>query len=243
MTERRNVLIVGKTGGGKSTIANRILVSADDENQPFKVSDEVLSSTECDTVMKSASLPSDNGRTVYHVNVIDTVGLFDTRGIKNVTTLNKMRKFFRENVHEGVHLIIFVFKVGRWTEQEQEVMDVIVKHFKNDIKEVSALVLTGCEQFTEAKRSKTINEFKSRPELKRIPELMQRGIYTVGFPNFSELSEDFIRSYESVVKKDQEKLRSLVFMEATPKLATHFQTADSQESTFWNKVWERCTIL
>ena len=240
LTSKRNVLVVGKTGGGKSTIANRILTSIEETEQPFIVSSDVLSSTECETIMKSGILYT--GKGTFNVNVIDTIGLFDTRGtLSNKLALSKMRQFFRSQVSEGIHLIIFTFKVGRWTQQEEEVMLEIVKNFKEDVSDVSALVFTACEQYNQAKRDSIVNDFQSKPKFKHVAEMMKRGIHTVGFPDFSEMDEHISQIYEPGVKADQEKLRQLVYEDLPPRLATQFQAVE--ETSFWSKVKDSCVIL
>ena len=54
---------------------------------------------------------------------------------------------------------MFVFKRGRFTTQERATFDYFIKHFK-DIKDISALVMTGYQSLNDDARKREIEEFK-----------------------------------------------------------------------------------
>lgn len=74
--ETRNILVVGKGGSGKSTVANRLLCS-----DKFKVGDYHSHHDTCEPVMCSCEF--DHEDIHYRFNVIDTCGLFDSGKLSN----------------------------------------------------------------------------------------------------------------------------------------------------------------
>lgn len=228
----RNVVVLGKTGGGKSTVANRI-VETDDGSEKFDVSHAVLTSVTVGASAHSTLLETSDGN--FNVQVVDTQGLFDTRNVCNSDIMRNIKRFAREKVSEGFNLILFVFKQGRWTDEEQNTFDYIIKHFEKEISAISALIITGCDHFTETKKKGIIDEFKQKQP--RIAAFMQKGIYAVSFPDIDKLKSPFREASERDQKIDQEALRNLVYSCHEMKL-----TKAILQETFWEKV-KNCTIL
>ena len=82
LIEHRGVIVVGKNGAGKSTIANTL---ANREEEIFTVSSSPQSCTkECSTPNHEFQTKEESK--TYLVNVMDTVGLFDTDGVTNKQT-------------------------------------------------------------------------------------------------------------------------------------------------------------
>ena len=99
--EKRSVVLLGKTGAGKSTVANKI-----SGRSKFKVKNVAASVTA--KVEDIDSTFEDSGIR-YDLQVIDTIGVFDLRR-KNDDTMNEIKKFFQDNAREGVNLVLFVLK-------------------------------------------------------------------------------------------------------------------------------------
>ena len=75
--KNRNVDVLGKTGAGKSTIANKILQGqGDDQSNKFEVSYSVISSESRGNMAPTALLDTTNRK--FIMQVVDTWGLFDT---------------------------------------------------------------------------------------------------------------------------------------------------------------------
>ena len=72
---KRNVLVVGKTGCGKSTIANKVLCF-DDDQRVFNVQPSYEAVTKR---IENQSSRIRMGSTTYEINMIDTIGFSDTR--------------------------------------------------------------------------------------------------------------------------------------------------------------------
>ena len=223
---KRNVLIVGKTGAGKSTIAN-IIIGKDE----FKVQHSVSSVTR-KTKHAKVSIATEDCQ--YNIKIIDTVGLFDT-GIKtNQATIDEIKQYFRDYIPEGISLILFVFKEGRFTPEERATFDFIIKNFDRDISDISALIVTNCDHKSERARKEYIDDIKSNDVTKSIADFVTKGIYAVGFPKLEDIDEEWRPMYEKKIDKDKKQLQDLVHGSSEMRLAREL---------FDDSFWTRCVIL
>ena len=213
MAQRRNVLILGRIGAGKSTLANKLIDPARIlEGNSFMPSDCARSITNrktsaCTTLLK------DQSNQHYILQVINAVGLFDCRsvGISNYMIMKRLSAFIKEKVPNGFNLVLFILRSGRFTEVDEWMFDLLTtgRLFSDELSSISALIITGCESFTEEKRKSIIaNYVRSKPALAKF---MKKGIYTVGFPDLDQLLPMPRRAVEEGVKSDQEHLRQLVY--------------------------------
>ena len=235
----RIVVVIGKTGAGKSTVANKILESSNVENR-FIVSDTVLESV-TRSVSSEKALLKTKGDVYYSVEVVDTIGLFDTSTLSKKRNNNDIMKeietFFKERI-SGANLILFVFKQGRWTDEEKQTFDLFTKYFVDTaVSNISALIVTGCDGYTEEQKEKVCKEFKeNQPD---ISNFMKKGVLAVSFQDVSKLIEEIRPIHKEKQKADQEKLRQLVYECKDMKL-----TKDIVQDNFWEKVkTSLCTIL
>ena len=234
-TEQRNVVVLGKTGGGKSTVANKIIeTEAGDHPPPFEISDRNIVSVTTDTKASMAVLKTSDDRH-YNVKVIDTVGFFDTGGKSNKEIISTTKKYVREHVPVGLHLILFVYKKNRWTKEEQDTFDFLTTHFEGEISAISALIITGCEGVDGDERKGIVDTFKQ--EKPDIANFMQKGIIPVGFPDLQKMKAAIREAYKEDIKADQEALRTLVYSCEDVKLSKEILG-----ETFWEKL-SKCTIL
>ena len=90
------------------------------------------------------------------------------------------------------------------------------------VSKISALLLAGCEGQDEAARGKIIEEFCSVPFTKNVVNFMQKGIYTVGFPNISEISPSIKEMITKDMKKDAECLHKSWIKTAQLVLGRYF---------------------
>ena len=228
----RFVLVVGKSGAGKSTVANKILDPL--HGPPFKVSNDVLPNDTAEMKTATALLETDHAEK-YHVRVIDTQGFFDSRNVSNKAVISGIKKYLVDEIPSGLNLILFVFKHGRWTEGEQKMYDFITRKFVEEVSSISALVITGCENITDEERKRIVDEFKSR--CPKVDAFMKQGIVAVGFPDISKLKEKVRQLCEEEQKSDQEKLRKLVY-----SCDDKILTKEIFKPRFFDKVHE-CAIL
>ena len=210
--QQRCVFILGKTGGGKSTIGNMIAKydPMAGENPPFAVSDNFFTSVTRD--VREATSEFTRGDTEYRVKIIDTVGLFDvsTNPRSNSSILNQVEEYFNEHNIAGVNLILFVCRKSYFTQDEKAVFSFIRSKFSAQINSISALVITGFEGEDNDKRKEFVRKFQSQSGTEEIANQMKKGIIPVGFPPVRKLDQALQQAYEQPMQGDKEKLFELI---------------------------------
>lgn len=114
-TECIRVVLIGKTGNGKSASANAILGRKEFESKP---------STDSVTTVCKKAVGKVDGRTV---SVVDTPGLFDTT-LSNKDVQQEIVKCVSLSA-PGPHVFIIVLSIGRITQEELDTLDLIETTF------------------------------------------------------------------------------------------------------------------
>uniref|UniRef100_A0A3Q3J3C3 AIG1-type G domain-containing protein n=1 Tax=Monopterus albus TaxID=43700 RepID=A0A3Q3J3C3_MONAL len=144
------IVILGKTGAGKSSLANTTF-----GEDVFNV----CASSNSGTSQCKAETKPVKGR---NITLIDTPGLFDTNRSEE-----EMKPAILKCLMEcapGPHAFLIVLKVEKFTEQEKAVIDKISEYFEEKLFRYSTVLFTHGDQLSDGK---TIKDFVYQNELMR----------------------------------------------------------------------------
>ncbi|XP_024866780.1 GTPase IMAP family member 7-like isoform X1 [Kryptolebias marmoratus] len=141
------ILLLGKSGNGKSSLANTIFGET-----AFKVKNF----NDLKTFVSEAKIKCINGRSI---TLIDTPGFFDQGRSEDEVKPELMRCI--TECAPGPHVFLIVFKVERYTEQEQAVTNEILQYFSDDALKYAVVVFTHGDQLPEGMK---IEQYVSQSE-------------------------------------------------------------------------------
>ena len=200
--EKRNVIVIGRTGVGKSTLINKI------------VGKDILEAR-YDFVSVTKDISQISGRLKigaieYDISFIDTRGVNDEKAPDDPTNFQiifDIKKAVNSRLSSGVNLILITLKLGDVRPADKRMFRLLQTNFKPTFWKLAYLVFTHCDLLNEQAIEIRKQQFKANNE---IAQKFEDRILTVGFPNEKELKEEFKESVAGPMESDVAKLHNVI---------------------------------
>ncbi|RHZ36910.1 GTPase [endosymbiont GvMRE of Glomus versiforme] len=165
----KNILLIGRTGGGKSTLANTLINQNNNFEEVFKESAGSVSETKNVQIKEFIVNLTEDGSEKVRYLVIDTAGFGDTK-LTDKEVLQLMSEMVKIIGDDGLIQIFFVTN-SRFTKEEVDVYQLLESViFDNQVSKYTTIVKTKFPEFeNEAKCEEDRQKFQAEnPELARI---------------------------------------------------------------------------
>ena len=229
----RNIVILGRTGTGKKTVVNKLL-----GEERFQVDSAMTSVTR---EARNMTVEHKTSEVHYKIKILDTLGPYSST-IDEETILKEIEEYSTGASYKGINLILFTFRHGVYERREIEIFNAICEMYKEEIPNISALVVTGCECIDEEGRKRLIEELNSVTVTREFVQFMKKGIHPVGFPNIKNIKPALRDEYEQGIISDTNSLKGLV-LDASELLTMDLESLPRKKRTEKGTWFKFCSLL